>query len=323
VLTWSDTLLVVIAALAFDALIGDPDWLWRRLPHPVVLIGSLIAFLDRALNQETRLPLFRKFAGVGVVILLLALTAATGILIEAAFRLVPFGNLLLGLTASSLIAQRSLFLHVSRVKSAFADGGLAAARNAVSMIVGRDPTQLDEAGVCRAAIESCAENFADGVVAPVFWLTLLGLPGLIAYKAINTADSMIGHRTARHAQFGWAAARTDDLVNLIPARLAGLLLAAVAPISRGDIATSLKTMLRDANQHRSPNAGWPEGAMAGALDLALAGPRRYGEQIVDDPFLNACARRQATPDDIGRALKLLVAACALQAAIYATLTLVI
>lgn len=322
-LTWSDTLLVVIAALAFDALIGDPDWLWRRLPHPVVLIGSLIAFLDRALNRETRSPLLRKFAGAGVVILLLGLTAATGILIEAAFRLVPFGNLLLGLIASSLIAQRSLFQHVSRVKSAFAGGGLAPARDAVSMIVGRNPKQLDEAGVCRAAIESCAENFADGVVAPVFWLTLLGVPGLLAYKAINTADSMIGHRTARHAQFGWAAARTDDLVNLIPARLAGLLLAAVAPISRGDIATSLKTMLRDANKHRSPNAGWPEGAMAGALGLALAGPRRYGEQIVDAPFLNDEALKQATPDDIGRALTLLVAACVLQAAIYATLALVV
>jgi adenosylcobinamide-phosphate synthase len=321
VLTWSDTLLVVIAALAFDALIGDPDWLWRRLPHPVVLIGSLIGFLDRTLNQETRSPSFRKFAGAGVVILLLGVGIATGILIEAALRQIPFGNLLLGLIASSLIAQRSLFHHVSRVKSAFAGGGLAAARDTVSMIVGRDPAQLDEAGVCRAAIESCAENFADGVVAPVFWLTLLGLPGLIAYKAINTADSMIGHRTARHSQFGWAAARTDDLVNLIPARLSGLLLAAVAPIARGSIVTSLKTMLRDANKHRSPNAGWPEGAIAGALDLALAGPRRYGEQIVDDPFLNDGARRQATPDDIGGALKLLVAACALQVAIYAMLAL--
>jgi adenosylcobinamide-phosphate synthase len=323
VLTRSDTLFVVIAALAFDALIGDPDWLWRRLPHPVVLIGSLIGSLDHAFNQETRSSSYRKFAGVGVVILLLGMTAATGILIEAAFRLVPFGNLLLGLIASSLIAQRSLFQHVSRVKSAFAGGGLAAARDAVSMIVGRDPARLDEAGVCRAAIESCAENFADGVVAPVFWLTLLGLPGLIAYKAINTADSMIGHRTARHAQFGWAAARTDDLLNLIPARLSGLLLAAVAPISRGSIVTSLKTMLRDANKHRSPNAGWPEGAMAGALDLALAGPRRYGEHIVDDPFLNDGARKQATPDDIGRALTLLMTACVLQATIYAILALVV
>src|SRR4029450_1754325 len=282
-LIWSDTLYVVVVALAFDALIGDPDWLWRRLSHPVALIGSFIGLLDRSLNLETRSAAQRKFAGVSVVILLVAISALSGFLIEMALRPIAFGNGLVGLVASTLIAQRSLYQHVARVRSAFTDGGLAEARSAVSMIVGRDPDQLDEAGVCRAAIESCAENFADGVVAPVFWLTLLGLPGLIAYKAINTADSMIGHRTARHAQFGWTAARTDDLLNLIPARLSGLLLAAVAPISSGSIVTSPETMWRDANKHRSPNAGWPEGAMAGALDLALAGPRRYGEHIVDAP----------------------------------------
>jgi adenosylcobinamide-phosphate synthase len=191
------------------------------------------------------------------------------------------------------------------------------------MIVGRDPKQLDEAGVCRAAIESCAENFADGVVAPVFWLALLGLPGLIAYKAVNTADSMIGHLTARHADFGWAAARTDDLVNLIPARLSGLLIALAAPVSKGDIVTSLKTMWRDAKIHRSPNAGWPESAMAGALGIALAGPRHYGERGVDDPFLNADARKEATPDDIDGALRILVAACLLEAGIYAALALAV
>ena len=191
------------------------------------------------------------------------------------------------------------------------------------MIVGRDPDQLDEAGVCRAAIESCAENFSDGVVAPVFWLALLGLPGLIAYKAINTADSMIGHRSPRYESFGWAAARLDDLVNLIPARLSGLLVAIVAPIAGGTTGTALRVMWRDAAKHRSPNAGWPESAMAGALGLALAGPRRYGERIVDDPFLNAEARKDAMPGDIGRALDLLVAACLLEAAAYAALALVV
>jgi adenosylcobinamide-phosphate synthase len=323
VLIWSGTLFVVVAALAFDALIGDPDWLWRRLPHPVVLIGSFIGFLDRALNHETRSSATRKLAGVGVVILLLAISAVIGFLIEALLRQISFGNLLVGLVASTLLAQRSLYQHVSRVKSAFADGGLTGARRAVSMIVGRDPERLDEPGVCRAAIESCAENFSDGVVAPVFWLALLGLPGLIAYKAINTADSMIGHRTARHEQFGWAAARLDDLVNLIPARLSGLLLAAVAPVANGTIATALKVMQRDAAGHRSPNAGWPESAMAGALGLALAGPRRYAEHSVDDPFLNAEARKDAAPGDIGRALGLLMAACLLEAAIYAALALVV
>jgi adenosylcobinamide-phosphate synthase len=322
-LIWSDTLFVVVAALAFDALIGDPDWLWRRLPHPVALIGSLIGLLDRTLNLETRSPAQRKFAGVGLVILLVAGSALSGLLIETALRQIAFGSWLTGLMASTLIAQRSLYQHVARVQSAFADGGLAEARRAVSMIVGRDPDQLDEAGVCRAAIESCAENFSDGVVAPVFWLALLGLPGLIAYKAINTADSMIGHRSARYLSFGWAAARLDDLVNLIPARLAGLLFATVAPIAGGTTKTALGVMWHDAAQHRSPNAGWPESATAGALGLALAGPRRYGDRIVDDPFLNAEARKDAVPADIGRSLDLLLAACLLEAAIYAALALVV
>ena len=321
-LIWSDTLFVVMAALAFDALIGDPDWLWRRLPHPVVLIGALIGFLDRTLNLETRSPTHRKLAGVSAVILLLVISIVSGFLIELALRQIAFGHLLVGLVASTLIAQRSLYQHVARVRTAFADGGLSDARRAVSMIVGRDPDQLDEAAVCRAAIESCAENFSDGVVAPAFWLALLGLPGLIAYKAINTADSMIGHLSPRYQSFGWAAARLDDLINLIPARLSGLLVAIVAPVAGGLTATALKVMWRDAAKHRSPNAGWPESATAGALGLALAGPRRYGERIVDDAFLNAGARKDATPADIGRALTLLIAACLLQAAAYAALMLV-
>jgi len=321
-LIWSDTLYVVVAALAFDALIGDPDWLWRRLPHPVVLTGSFIGWLDRTLNLDIRSPAQRKLAGVSVVVLLLVTSTSIGFLIEFALRQIPFGKVLLGLAASTLIAQRSLYQHVARVRSALPDAGLAEARRAVSMIVGRDPDQLDEAGVCRAAIESCAENFSDGVVAPVFWLALLGLPGLIAYKAINTADSMIGHRSPRYESFGWASARLDDLVNLIPARLSGLLIAIVAPIVGGSIGTALGVMWRDAAKHRSPNAGWPESATAGALGLALAGPRRYGERIVADVFLNAEARKAASPDDIRRALDLLIAACLLQAPAYAALALV-
>ena len=321
-LIWSDTLFVVIAALAFDALIGDPDWLWRRLPHPVTLIGAFIGFLDRTLNRDAWPPVHRKLAGVSAVVLLLLVSTACGFLIELALRQIAFGHLLVGLIASTLIAQRSLYQHVARVRTAFADGGLSEARRAVSMIVGRDPDRLDEAGVSRAAIESCAENFSDGVVAPAFWLALLGLPGLIAYKAINTADSMIGHLSPRYQSFGWAAARLDDLVNLIPARLSGLLVAMAAPVVGGSTATALKVMWRDAAKHRSPNAGWPESASAGALGLALAGPRRYGERIVDDAFLNAEARKEATPEDIGRALSLLIAACLLQAAAYAALMLV-
>jgi adenosylcobinamide-phosphate synthase len=225
----------------------------------------------------------------------------------------------LGLIASTLIAQRSLYQHVANVRTAFAEGGLAEARQAVAMIVGRDPEQLDEAGVSRAAIESCAENFSDGVVAPVFWLALFGLPGILVYKAINTADSMIGHRTTRYENFGWAAARLDDLTNLAPARLAGGLLALAAPLVRGSIAAAWRVMRRDATKHRSPNAGWPESAMAGALGLALAGPRIYGGTTVDDPFLNAEGRQAATPEDIGRALKVMLGACGVQAILYAVL----
>jgi adenosylcobinamide-phosphate synthase len=233
------------------------------------------------------------------------------------------GTVALGLIASTLIAQRSLYQHVAKVRTAFASGGLTEARQAVAMIVGRDPEQLDEAGVSRAAIESCAENFSDGVVAPVFWLALFGLPGILVYKAINTADSMIGHRNARYEQYGWAAARLDDLVNLAPARLAGALLSLAAPLARGSIGAAWRVMRRDATKHRSPNAGWPESAMAGALGLALAGPRIYGGKTVDDPFLNAEGRQAATPDDIGRALRVMLGGCLLQAILYAALLAVL
>ena len=319
----SSGLFIVIAALAFDALIGDPDWLWRRLGHPVALIGAGIEYLDRRFNKDDQSPQQRRSAGIASTATMFVIAGSVGGLIQAIVQQLPLGNIVVALIASIFIAQRSLYQHVTEVRAAFAEGGLTEARDAVAMIVGRDPEQLDEAGVCRAAIESCAENFSDGVVAPAFWLALLGLPGLIAYKAINTADSMIGHRTERHASFGWASARLDDLVNLVPARLSALLLAVAAPIAGGSIGKSLAIVRRDASQHRSPNAGWPESAMAGALELALAGPRRYAGHMVDDPFLNAEANRQAVPDDIGRALDLYTAACVIEAAIYAALALVV
>lgn len=317
-----DTLYVVIAALAFDAVIGDPDWLWRRAPHPVVWIGHVIGYLESQFNRENWSRARRKAMGVVTVILLVGSAIAIGGALEDVFEPGLFGILVKGLIASMLIAQRSLYQHVARVHCAFTDGGLPAARQAVAMIVGRDPEQLDESGVARAAIESTAENFSDGIVAPVFWLALLGLPGLIAYKAINTADSMIGHRSVRYQDFGWAAARLDDLVNLIPARLSGILVALAAPVAGGSIISSLKIMLRDAGKHRSPNAGWPESAMAGALGIAIAGPRIYTEGAVNDPYLNA-EGRTAEPDDIGRALRVFVAACVLQAVIYAALALLL
>lgn len=316
-------MVVVVVALGCDALFGDPDWLWRRIAHPVAVIGRAIAVLDNAFNRADWSPSRRKLAGVVVVVLLVGVSALVGVAVEAALPRNIGGNIVLGLIASLFIAQRSLYQHVARVRDAFADGGLAAARGAVGMIVGRDPQSLDESGVCRAAIESCAENFSDGVVAPVFWLALLGLPGLIAYKAINTADSMIGHRSEKYRDFGWAAARLDDAVNLIPARLSGALLALTARLVSGSVAASFKAMWRDASKHRSPNAGWPESAMAGALGLALAGPRRYVEGVVDDPYLNAHGRKAAAPNDIGRALRMLAAACVIEGAIYAALALVL
>lgn len=320
--SWSDIFVITLVALIADALIGDPDWLWRRLAHPVAVIGRVVAALDRALNREAWSSARRKGAGMFAILLLAIASLLLGYAIEAMIPRGVAGDVALGLLAATLIAQKSLYRHVAQVHAAFEEGGLKAARDAVSLIVGRDPQSLDEGGVSRAAIESCAENFSDGVVAPVFWLALLGLPGLLAYKTINTADSMVGHRSERYRDFGWAAARLDDLVNLVPARIAGVLLALAAPVARGSIASALKTMWRDARCHRSPNAGWPESAMAGALGVKLAGPRRYAEGLVDDPYLNADGR-DAKPTDIRRALRMLVIACGIQLAIFAILTTLI
>jgi adenosylcobinamide-phosphate synthase len=293
VLLGGDPLWIVLAALALDALIGDPDVLWRRMPHPVALFGVGISTLDRWLNRQSWSFMRRRIAGVLALLVILAVAIDLGHLIDALLRAVPAANVWIALVACVFIAQRSLYQHVARVCAAFESDGITGARRAVAMIVGRDPESLDQAGICRAAIESSAENFSDGVVAPAFWFALLGLPGLLAYKAVNTADSMIGHRGERYEAFGWATARLDDVLNLIPARLSGLIIALLAPVAGGSIATALRVMMRDARLHRSPNAGWPESAMAAALGLALAGPRRYNQTIVDDPFLNAEGRRDA------------------------------
>jgi adenosylcobinamide-phosphate synthase len=282
-------------------------------------MGKVIAGLDRSLNRDHHSATMRRFAGVVAIAAIVVALAVGGHLLDRLFDRFEGGWIISALMASVLIAQRSLYEHVADVRTALNDGGLEAGRKAVSMIVGRDPAALDEGGVSRAAIESCAENFSDGVVAPAFWFALLGWPGLLIYKALNTADSMVGHRTARHEQFGWAAARLDDLLNLVPARLSAVLVALAAPAAGGSIAKSAAVAWRDAGRHRSPNAGWPESAMAGALDVALAGPRRYAERIVDDPFLNAGGRKDANATDISRALRVYVAACALHGAVYAAL----
>lgn len=316
-----DALAVLAIALLFDAVIGDPDAIWRRIPHPVSWIGRVITYLDSRLNKERDGPYVRRMSGILAMLFLVCGGLAVGFLLQFLTYLLPASLWLKGFLASLLLAQNSLWHHVAAVGKALTAGGIDAGRRAVAMIVGRDPDSLDEPAICRAAIESCAENFADGVVAPAFWLAMLGLPGLIAYKAINTADSMIGHRTPRHEAFGWAAARLDDLANLLPARLSGVLLALCAPLAGGGAVHSLAIMWRDARLHRSPNAGWPESAMAAGLDVALGGPRRYGETQVDEPFLNREASPLATPADIWRALKLMVAACVVQFALVCGLAL--
>lgn len=313
---------ILVLAFLLDVVIGDPDVLWAHVPHPAALMGRLIAVLDRRCNDPARPPAQGKAAGIFALMILVTAAIGIGFALERLLDVIPFGSFIAALLASVLFAQRSLYDHIKKVRSAFSEGGLEAARSAVARVVGRDPQVLDEAGVCRAAIESCAENFSDGVVAPTFWFVLFGLPGLITYKIVNTADSMIGHKTPRHAAFGWASARFDDLLNLIPGRLAGLILSVVAPVVGGDIRHTLSIMWRDARLHRSPNAGWPESAAAGALDLALAGPRQYAGQKVDDAFLNR-EGRVATPDDISRALRLLVAGCGLEILLYAALALLV
>lgn len=316
------TLFILVMALVIDAAVGEPRWLWSRWPHPVVVLGRIIGRLDRTLNDDRLPEISRRRRGVIAVAALVLGALIAGSLVQGLLELLPFGWLLTAAVASVLIAQRSLYEHVLAVQKPLAAGDLSGARRAVSMIVGRDPARLDAPGVARAAIESTAENASDGVVAPAFWFAVLGLPGLLAYKAINTADSMIGHRSSRHEAFGWAAARLDDLVNIVPARLSGALFALAAPVVGGRIGTAFSIMRRDARRHRSPNAGWPEAATAGALSIALAGPRTYASGTVDDPYLNAGGRRDPSAHDIARALRLFVTICALQAALYALLAFI-
>jgi adenosylcobinamide-phosphate synthase len=306
-----DTLAVLALALGIEAASGYPDALYRALGHPVTWIGRLIAALERGLNRGSERR--RRLAGVAGLVVLLAVVGGVAAALTALATLLlgPWSLLLLGLACASLPAQRSLHQHVAAVETALREGGLAAGRRAVAMIVGRDPERLDEPAVCRAAIESLSENFSDGIVAPAFWIGALGLPGGALYKAINTADSMIGHRTPRYDAYGWASARLDDLVNLPASRLAGLLIAGAAALRGADAGGALKAMARDARRHRSPNAGWPESAMAGALGLSLAGPRVYDGVLVPDARMGD-GRADATADDIGRALTLYRTACLLQ-----------
>ena len=312
---------VTLLALLVEATAGYPERVLRAIGHPVIWIGRLIAFLDRTLNGPD--SAWRKPAGFLALLVIVAVPAAAAYSVERVLLLLPLGFALVAVLASALIAQRSLHQHVERVADALEREGLEGGRKAVSQIVGRDPETLDEAGVARAAIESLAENFSDGVVAPVFWLAVGGLAGGAAYKAINTADSMIGHKSEKYRDFGYASARLDDFVNLPASRLSALLIAAGAAMSdRGAAQRAWETVMRDARHHRSPNAGWPEAAMAGALGLSLAGPRVYGGVVVEDAFMGN-GRREANAQDIREALMLYRRADMLLIALVALLAVVI
>jgi len=273
---------ILAAALALDAALGEPRWLWSRLPHPAVLMGRAVGWLDTHFNTGRN----RRARGVAAMALLVVAAGVLGCVLA----LLPWW--LQAVIAAILLAQRSLCDHVGDVARAL-DSSLPEGREAVARIVGRDTAQLDAPGVTRAAIESAAESLSDGVVAPALFLLVFGLPGLLVYKVTNTADSMVGYRTDRHEAFGWAAARFDDLLNLVPARLTAVLIFATHAHWQGWGAA-----IADARRHRSPNAGWPEAAMARVLGVALSGPRAYHGRLTDDPFVNPEGTREPGPEHI-------------------------
>lgn len=291
------TAAILLFALVLDALIGWPDALYRRIGHPVTWMGKLISHLDKSLNRTEWHPPTRRLMGILTAAFIILLCIVLGQIIQNSIGQGVLGFVISVALMWPLLAARSLYSHVKNVAQPLEVMDLRGARDAVSMIVGRDPKQLDTAGVGRAAIESLAENASDGVVAPIFWGLVFGLPGILAYKAINTMDSMIGYKTPKHLDFGWAAARIDDVANWIPARLTGLIIALMS----GAPNTALLTMKRDARKHRSPNAGWPESAMAAALGVRLSGPRSYHDKQTNDPWLYTEGRDVDGPD-VTRAL---------------------
>ncbi len=296
-------------ALLIDAQVGDPPQLYRQIPHPVVLIGRFIKAFEQRAIRPTMDAADLLVRGFFAVVILLLLSLGIGALIQWLCLQLPFGWLLIGVLMSALVAQKSLSDHVDAVASGLVQG-VDQGRQAVARIVGRDPEELDEHAVSRAAVESLAENFSDGVVAPIFWGLLLGLPGMLAYKAINTADSMIGHKSGQYLYFGRVAARLDDAVNWLPARISGIFIMLAAGAMPGaDFNRSLQMVARDAGKHRSPNAGWPEAAMAGALGFRLAGPRAYDGKMNQEPWIGE-GDHALSADSIDQAVSLFWRACA-------------
>lgn len=308
---------MMLVAIGLDLALGWPAWLYARIGHPVTWIGALIRRLDAGWNRDTATDLPRRLAGVAAALVVICAVAGVAYALQLALPSGWLGIVLGGVLAWPLVAVRSMYAHVAAVVAPLQAKDLDKARFAVSMIVGRNTAVLDAAGVARAAMESLAENTSDGIVAPLFWGAVLGLPGIAGYKAINTLDSMIGHRTPRFEAFGWASARIDDLVNLIPARLTGALFAVVS----GRPTTALKVMWRDAGLHRSPNAGWPEAAMAAGLGVRLSGPRVYADRVANEPWVNAGAA-DPTAHDLQRGLALYARAMFLLACGLAGLALI-
>ncbi|CCM75971.1 adenosylcobinamide-phosphate synthase CbiB [Rhizobium mesoamericanum] len=319
-------LLVLVLALLLDRIIGDPDALWMRFQHPVVLFGNAISRVDRMFNRDDLHKRERRRNGVWSITVLLLVSALAGLVLHGFFSLFGVAGILLEVICVAVfMAQKSLADHVEAVAAGLKTGGVSGGRLAVSRIVGRDPETLDEPAVCRAAIESLAENFSDGVVAPALWYAVFGLPGLFAYKMLNTADSMIGHKSDKYADFGWAAARLDDVANWPAARLSILLIAAGAWLRRGRAAfkEALRVAARDGGLHRSPNSGRPEAAMAGALNVQLAGPRVYSGIVVMEPMINGGGRETATVVDIEDGVSVFYASCSILAVTALVLFLVL
>jgi adenosylcobinamide-phosphate synthase len=296
--------MALVLAMVLDAIFGEPKWLWDRVPHPAIVMGRVVAKLDAALNNKTR------GAGVLALVMLVGVALVVGLVMAALPGI--WAEVIVG---AMLLAQRSLVQHVQRVADALrlsvSDG-----RGAVAMIVGRDVRGMDGPAVARGAIESAAENLSDGVIAPVFWFAVAGLPGLLAYKIVNTADSMIGYRTEKYEAFGWAAAKFDDVLNWIPARLTAFLIWSVA-----EQKASWRDIIDDAALHRSPNAGWPEAAMAPALGVSLSGPRSYDGAHEAFPWVNPDGRKDAGPNDVDSAIGLLWKAWAMTLAVAVVIAL--
>ncbi len=299
-----DPIVIAFAVLLFDLLIGDPAWLYRRVPHPIVPIGNFIGWLEKHFHSKAATKSAQFIAGVALSILVIAAAGSVSAGLSELLNQIPMGGLIMAVLASSLIACKGLYQAVAKVRDGL-NISLEGGRDAVRHIVGRDPESLNEAGVARAAIESLAENFLDGTVSPLFWFVLFGLPGLLIYKAINTLDSMIGHRNERYEYFGKFAARLDDAANYIPARLTGVLIAACSVfLPKADVGAAFRVLFQDAAKHKSMNAGWQEAAMAGALGISLAGPRQYGGKLTPDDWMNAAGRKECGAEDITHALEL-------------------